>query len=287
MKKTIQVIILFTVAFMGISTFISAQDEIIKNDGKKMNVWIKEVGDTQIKYIEVGDPNEIVFTINRVLVKSVEFSYGKKMIQETGEYSDEYFADDKNQNLKINFSTIIGNNLIMTYERAISPLSSIETSIKIFGLGLIDDGRNRRGMGLDFGYKMKLKSLFKSNGTYRPSHLLHGGYVKPMIGFHALNRNRIFSSSRVSHRLMNIGMDIGKQWILNNKLSIDIHTGLHYYGGSEYITNTNGISDEVYLSSFSGGDIVGFANLALSFGIRIGGIFGSYSDQNNGMRKKR
>ena len=52
MKKSIQVIILFAVAFMGINTFASAQDEIIKNNGKKMNVWIKEVGDTQIKYIE-------------------------------------------------------------------------------------------------------------------------------------------------------------------------------------------------------------------------------------------
>lgn len=287
MKKSIQVIVLFVFVFMGLSTAISAQDEIIKNDGRKMSVWIKEVGDTQIKYIEVGDPNEIIFTIDRVLVKSVEFSYGEKLKKETGEYSDDYFFNDKCQNLKINFSTLIGNNVILTYERALSPKNSIETTIKVIGLGIFPNARNRRGMGLDIGYKMKLGSVFKNDGAYRPNHLLHGGYVKPMIGFHALSQNTLFSSSRTSYRMINIGLDIGKQWIFNNNLSIDIHTGFHYYGGSENMINTNGISDEVTLSSFSGGDIVGFENVAFSFGLRIGGLFGTYSEQKRGVRKKR
>lgn len=284
MKKSIQLLLLFVFAFIGFSQSAYAQDEIVKKNGKKMSVWIKEVSDTQIKYIEVGDPNEIIFTIDRVLVKSVEFSYGKKMKQEEGEYSDEYFYDDKCQNLKINFLALRGNDIILTYERALSPQTALEMSLKILGFPFFDNGNDHKGVGMDVGYKMKLKSLFKKDGSYRPDHLLHGSYAKPMIGFHGFNYDN--GSRRTTYRLINVGIDVGKQWILNKTVSLDIHIGFHYYGGSEKRT-VNGITDDVGLNGFGIGDLAGGENVAASLGFRIGYLFGNYGNQQKGVRKKR
>jgi len=258
MKKSLRILLIFTLAFIGINHSIDAQDVITKNNGKKITVHIKEVTDTQIKYIEVGDPNEIIFTMDRVLIKSVEFSYGKKMKKESGEYTDEYFYDDKANNLKINFLAIRLNSVIMTYERALTPQTSLETSIKILGFDFFGDSPNTSGVGLDFGYKMKLKGLFKKDGSYRPQHLLHGSYVKPMLGFHFFNDESRYSSRRTEFRLINLGLDFGKQWILNKTLSLDVHLGFHYYGGSERSINSNGT---------------------------IGYLFGTYGEQEKGRRR--
>lgn len=289
MKKNIQLSILFVFAFFGLSQSVTAQDEIIKKNGKKMSVWIKEVSDTQIKYVEVGDPNEIVFTIDRVLVKSVEFSYGKKMKTEGGEYSEEYFYDDKCHNLKINFFAVRGNDIIMTYERALTPQTSIETTIKMLGFPFFDNnnGSDDKGIGIDVGYKMKLKSLFKKDGTFRPEHLLHGSYIKPVIGFHGFNNESSFSgATRTSYRLINLGLDIGKQWILNKTISMDLFIGFHYYGGSEKRT-VNGITDDVGFNGFAIGDLAGDGNSAISFGLRLGYLFGNYGEQMKGIRRTR
>lgn len=152
--------------------------------------------------------------------------------------------------------------------------------------GLSTDADDRRGVGIDFGYKMKLKSLFKKSGTYRPDHILHGSYAKPMIGFHALTK-RNYSDSETDFKVMNVGLDIGKQWILNKTVSLDLHIGFHYYGGSIDRSNTLGIFDEASGSFFQGGDLIGSNNTATSIGFRIGYLFGSYGDQQKGNRKRR
>lgn len=287
MKKTFQLVLLFIFAFIGFSQSATAQDEIVKKNGKKLSVWIKEVSDTQIKYIEVGDPNEIIFTIDRVLVQSVEFSYGKKMKTEEGEYSDEYFYDDKCHNLKLNFFAVRGNDVILTYERALSPQTAIETTLKILGFPFFDNGTDNKGIGIDVGYKMKLKSLFKKDGTFRPEHILHGSYLKPVLGFHGFNNERSFSgSTRTSYRLINLGLDLGKQWILNKTVSLDLFIGFHYYGGTEKRT-VNGVTDDIGFNGFAIGDLAGGDNSAISFGLRVGYLFGNYGEQTKGIRKTR
>ncbi len=282
---TITTLILLFIGACSINSF--AQDQIVKKNGKKLNVWIKEVSDTQIKYVEVGDPNEIIFTLDRTLVESVEFSYGKKIDQSDGKYSDEYYIDDKAHNLKLNFLAFRANALLLTYEKAIDPASSIEFSLKTFGLGLFDED-DLSGIGADVGYKLKLKGLFKKDGNFRPDPILHGSYIRPRIGVY-FQKEDDFGGSLVdrTYRYVAFGLDYGKQWVINDQLSFDAFIGLHYYLGSIKNNYANGQSDEVSFETVNGGDLFGGDNTAAAFGLRLGYVFGKYGKKVDSSRIRR
>jgi len=282
---TISSLILFFICGLLFQSF--AQDQIIKLNGKKLNVQITEVSDTQIKYIEVGDPNKIIFTIDRALVKSVEFSYGKKMEESDGKYSEEYFINDQPYNIKLNFLALRLNAFLLTYEKAITPSSSLETSLKIFGLGFFDDNRYH-GVGVDLGYKLKLRGLFKKDGSFRPDPLLHGSYLRPRFGLYFQKEDDFFGNIEDrTYRLFTFGIDYGKQWVINETLSFDAFVGLHYFVGSVQNNYSNGQSDDIDYYTFNGGDLAGGDNTAISFGIRLGYVFGKYGKKIEGNRNRR
>ncbi len=249
-----------------------AQDVITKKDGEKMKVIIKEVTKNTIKYVDFNDPNGVVFTIDKVLVSGVKFKYGKGLNVKNPEKNPYYFADDKVSNIMLNFLAFGSNTLAVSYERALKPGQSYLIEAKIYGAGIkreIAMENSRKGFGLDFSYRLKTKSLF-GKGEYRPKHILHGAYFAPEIGFSTgefvYNDNYFWGGSNAplttSHSVVHFGLQYGKQWVLQRKLSIDASLGFHYYVGGDD-------KDIIRL-----GNMVGSENKLISFNLRVGFLTG-------------
>ncbi len=273
--------LLFAALFILNLGFNYAQDVVIKKDGTKMNVIIKEVNDKTIKYVEPKDPNGIIFTIDKALVKEVKFSYGKQMQVKNPETNTTYYADDKINNFTLNFIAISGNTLGLGYERAIKPGQSFFAEAKIYGAGIkTSDEKSRSGFGLDVAYRLKIKSLFNAN-DYRPKHLLHGSYFSPVLGFstgtfeyiNGYNNDNLHN--KYKHSIVHFGIQYGKEWILQNTMSIDASIGFHYYGG-------NAEQNEKAFEPVRMGNMIGNQNKLFAFNLRIGLLAGK-----KGLSKKK
>ncbi len=255
--------------FLLLGFQVFSQDVIKLKDGRKINAVITEINDYEIKYHEYNDPNKLIFSISRGLVDEVKFEYGKVIKESERQMNDEaYYVNDKISNIKLNFTALGGAVTVLTYERAIDQFSSIEGSVKLNGLGVNND-LDKEGFGLNVGYKVKAGRIFKARSDYRPNHILHGSYFRPGIGFNLVSSINQFSYNSYSY--FNFGLDYGKQWILNNILSIDLYIGYNYFLGSAKNRAQGG--DDFNDFEFADGDLVGGNNIALSYGLRLGILF--------------
>ncbi len=269
---------LFLISLFLITLNIFSQDYITKKDGEKLKVIIKEVNKNNIKYVDYEDPKGVLFTIDKVLVSEVKFAHGKNLDVKDPEEDALYFADDKLNNYMLNFSAFGGNTLGLAYERALKPGQSIMAEVKVYGLGMKPDFEDSRsGFGLDLYYRLKTKSLF-SNGAYRPKHILHGAYFAPSVGFSSgdityndyYNYNtNVASKYSASHSIFHFGIQYGKQWILQRKVSIDASLGFHYYFGNDDSDENGNLYEPLRLGNLIGGD-----NKLFGFNIRIGFLGG-------------
>ncbi len=289
LKKNFLVIFITCLCCLLGSGSLFAQDVITKKDGKKIKVIIKEVSDTEIKYVDYRDVEGVVFVMDRSLIREIKFAYGEKIKEEGPNQDVAYFVDDRNQNIKLNFTAINAGFTILTYERVLDPASSLEFSLKIPGLGIKRDNRDLSGIGFTFGYKLKIGSVFKGDG-YRPKHISAGGYFRLLAGYvyTVEERNRFQGRDKWTRSSAHIGIELGKQWILSNRAAFDIYIGYHYFGGDEKYESNGTTFDNFNDDELKGGDILGYDNNAFSIGLRIGGLFGNYGKaQKNKKKRKR
>ena len=258
-SKSILVIVLLILGIGNSNLF--AQDIIIKKDGTKIWTKIVEISDTKIKYYQYQDQGGLLFTMDRALIREIEFEGGMDYKEEAPGSDPAYYVDDKRNNLKLNF---------MVYD----------VDLKLFGLGINDDFKDDGGFGIGGAFKIKTGSIFKGDG-YRPNHLLHGGYIRPRLGFGRRQDTYWTSSSNrtFNQNYIHYGFDFGKQWIFSNIMSLDIFTGFHYYSDWQSGIENTGI-DRYYNNEIADGDLFGSDNFLISFGIRVGGLFGKNSDAN-------
>jgi hypothetical protein len=259
-----------------------AQDTIIKKDGETLKVTIKEVNKNNIKYVDYNDKDGVLFTIDKALVQEVKFTNGKDLDVKNPEKNSFYFADDKINNYMFNFSAFSGNTLSLAYERVLKPGQSVMAEAKVYGIGIKKDfEKNRSGFGLDLHYRLKAKSLFSPN-KFKPKHILHGGYFAPVIGFSTgeiiYNENHSFfgpnfeDGDKLEHTVFHFGIQYGKQWILQDKYSIDISIGYHVYSGED---NDLNVDDDSYNDdNLRLGNMIGSDNQLFSFNLRLGFLGG-------------
>jgi len=262
-------ILTLTIFIFSIMT-INAQDIITKKDGVKLKVIIKKVTKNNIKYVNFDDPNGVQFTIDKVLIKEVIFAYGKDLDISNPEKNTLYFSEDRINNIMLNFSAITGNTLAVAYERALRPGQSLMGEFKIYGLGSKPySEESRNGFGIDLHYRLKTQSLFNKD-KYRPKHILHGTYFAPMIGFSSgtINTKILFSNSSesIDHSIFHLGIQYGKQWIIQRSISVDTSFGFHYFIGS---TSSKNDYEPVRL-----GNMMGNNNKLFSINLRVGFLTG-------------
>ena len=259
------------------SQSLNAQDVIYKKDGKVIRVKIVEIGSTNIRYTEFTDQEGIIFTMDRSLIREIEFESGSIYEEREPGNDKAYFFDDSRSNLKVNFFRVGDGEILVTYEQSINPNQSWEVTSKVF----LDDepfAGFRGGFGLQGGYKIKTGTIFKG-GDYRPKHLLAGGYIRPGAGFTSRgisNNDRFF--------MTHVGIDIGKQWIFSDILSVDLFAGFHYYSYSE--NNSDRPDAQFFDEEISAGNLFGISNRAIAFGLRVGYVFNSRADK-EGVKRSR
>ena len=267
MKTKIITLIICCTAY--INSF--SQDIITKKDGEKLEVTIKKVTKNKIEYIIFNDPNKVRYSIDKFLIINVEFAFGKQKLNiKDPEKNPHYFADDKIQNIMLNFSAFSGNTFAIAYERAIKPGQSLMTELKIYGAGISANSESgRSGIGLDVHYRLKTQSFF-SKKEYRPKHILHGPYFAPMIGFSTGTLSQQYhyqnTSKKLKHTGFHFGLQYGNQWIIQRKISIDASFGYHYFFGSTSDNNEN--------NTLKLGNLIGNNNKLFSFNLRVGFLTG-------------
>jgi len=247
---------------------IAAQDVIILKTGDKVEAKIIEINDVEVKYREYNDPDGIIFTMSRGKIREIRYETGRREKEEPEELDEAYYVDDGKQAVKLNFIALANSTTILLYEYGLNPGSSLEAALKINGLGFNND-EGSSGFGLDFGYKVKMGSLFRKRNTYRPKHFLAGGYFKPVLGFNHVKFDDNYYYNKYTY--VHFGFDIGVQWVLRNAIALDIFLGWHYYGGN---FEERGTGDVGSGGEISDGNLYGAENAAFSFGMNIGGVFG-------------
>ena len=253
----------------GTGLVASSQDVIILKTGEEIEAQIIEINDVEIKYREYRDSDGIIFTMSRGKIREIRYSSGRRE-QEQGPMNDPaYYVDDRINNIKINFLALGGSHTILTYERALNPTSSFEAQLKINGLGFNNEDE-KSGVGISGAYKLKLGSVFKKRGNYRPRHMLAGGYFRPVLGFNTASFDSP-SSYYENYSYVHFGLDLGAQWIIANIVSLELFGGWHYYGGSFEDRYGN---DTLYNEWTDGNLFAVSNNSALAFGFNVGILFG-------------
>ncbi len=256
---------------LGISQTLGQEIIRLKN-GQKLEVIILDQNDEWIKYQELNDPNKIAFTIDKNLIYQIAKLDKEEnlIIQGTGEY-----LTFKNRQIKLNGIAFFNDALNVTYEKSLNPFYSWESTFKIVGLNF-SDTHVTRGASVDFGYKIRLKRILSENDNYMSKHILEGGYLIPKIGFsYLVNDTRGFSGIITTSQIFNLGIDVGKQWILLEKYSIDVFMGMHYLTGIVRTDSAPGTNIFFTPIRINNGDLIGQDQRAISVGIRFGILFGT------------
>jgi len=261
MKPTI--IILFFALFSTSLFTLQAQDRILQRDGEIIECRVLEIGSEVIKYSLAEYNFQVQFSIEKAKVDRILFENGQELVidhaeiarESTETNSADLFLIQKRNAVKLNFLSPLSGSTILSYERAIKPGQSFETSVGIIGLGF-ENPDKALGFGLKAGYKFIRSPDFYLKGQ-RYAHILKGGYARPEIAFASYdlkNKGRNVTKGAIL-------LNLGKQWIYSDVFLIDLYGGIGYG-----FSNAETGDDFPYFIIVATDD----HPIAFSFGFRIG-----------------
>ncbi len=273
---------LIIAVFLSIIANLSfGQDIITEKNGDQLKVKIIKMSEQTVSFYYYDDPEKIEVTMNRSLIRNIKFEYGRTEEEKAPELNENYFVDDKRNNVMINLTSIPGQSTTLSYERAINPLSSFGGAIKLHGVGT-ESGEydNKSGFGIEANYKVKSGAVFKKN-DYRPKHMLRGFYLRPDVGYTRAKLEDDYDNDndpeyKEKYSYIYGGTDIGYEWIFANRLSLDIYSGVNFYGGSYKVYEDvgNGYYNESNSDPYiTDGNMTGYNNTAVRYGVQIGFLF--------------
>ncbi len=235
MKKVI-----FVIATMMsvIATTANAQDVLTKRNNETLKVKITEIGVDEIKYRVFDEPQGIVYTLDKADIASIKLESGRTEQFEKNSLAPIAYNEQRKQAIKSNFLFPISSSAKLSYEKLLSPNSSIEVTTTVIGVSKVITDQGQRGLGLSVGYKMIKQPDFYVKGM-KTRHALHGLYAMPSIHvgtFKESVSSNIFDaesffkfSSETHERKVNYGafiLHLGNQWVFNNRILIDFNVGL-------------------------------------------------------------
>ena len=137
----------------------------------------------------------------------------------------------------------------ISYEKFLSPTSSVEFSLGIIGIGRNhaleysdtvigskEHYKSQSGFFISAGYKFNRIPLFEIGRTEKTS-ILQGLYAKPIIYFGKYEENRIaitniqlrtYELKRPVTTFGALQIEFGKEWVLNQNILIDGYLGIGY-----------------------------------------------------------
>ena len=224
-----------------------AQDKIYITTQKKPLVGeVIEVNLSEIKYKPVSRPVPII-TIDRNDVVKIEYQSGETQSLNSSMEDFKQYPDQHLWNAKYNLFSPLSGYSQLFLENSVKPGRSREFELNIIGLGvdpLLNNDFNSssdrvtyhaRGLGLGYGMRF-IRQPDYMLGNSRLRHLMQGSYIKPAITLSYYTRN--FTTSDYNYNpngpyypvVVNkpvfsaLGsITFGRQWILDNTLSIDLY----------------------------------------------------------------
>ncbi len=255
--------------------FLFGQDIILKRNNEIMNCLILNIEEDAVKYKFPGHPVDSIYFISKDAVSKVVFENGIELRFDKDDTEIEGQVPARTSALKMEFLSPLSGNTTFTYERKLERGRSIEGTMGIIGLGVYAPYPKAAGMLLKAGYKfIFVPDRFQHGLQYAQP--LKGSYLKPeiMIGYYAADFGYNYYSysstekNRVSVISAALQLVMGKQWIIDNTLLLDVYAGVGY-GFASFSKLNDGYDyiNEVYHYGYTIG-----AEIPVSFsaGFKIG-----------------
>lgn len=297
LSKTIIFILIATLCIMS----AKAQDKIFLRKTKGyISANILEIGLDEIKYKRFMEEDSPVVTIEKDQIEKIEYKNGRvEKFELSGNQAVSFTEMRKNQ-ISFGFLSPLNNNISLTYERGLKRGNAFEVGLNIIGAGIknysdetyyydpngniINFKERPYGIQVNGGYKF----IFTPNSVMRglrDRHFMHGSYFRPRIYAGVINVNGLqfdnngsFKEIRKAYFSSGLMAEFGKQWIINNRIGIDVYVGVGY-GYDNKIDALFQNPNEKF--SINGTNNFGFTRInngnntsfAISGGLRIGYLF--------------
>ena len=264
---------------------VSAQDKIFRKNGKVITAKVIEVGVTDIKYTIPTDPQSPVYVLEKANISKIEFQNGK-VDKFTVDLKDaEQYSGQLRKAITIDFlGPLVGYSQI-SFEKSTGVGKGYEVTLGIIGAGknqqlnfsssnITIQKRNQFGISTSFGYKFnKLPDYIF--GRMRLTHIMQGSYLKPIIYLGNYSENRIiykgnqYVADRPNITFGTLQIELGKQWIFDNKFVFDTYWGVGYgfdnkTDNSAY--NLDNTSSYNYINLRAGRS----PGLSITYGVKVG-----------------
>ena len=284
------------ILFLSASLFFlsmagKSQDKIYRNNGKIVEAKIIEIGSSEIKYREFNNQDGPIYVLETDRIKKIVFQNGKEQKFEDNLKDPERYAGQLSKAIKVNFLSALYGYMEVGYEKSKGVNKSYELSFGIIGAGkagileysnnqLGEVKRSPFGAFVSAGYKFGKLPDFILFGKSKSTHIMQGTYVKPIVYLGNYKENRIIykgnNSYEVGKQNVSFGalqIELGRQWVLGEKLLLDIYNGFGYgfdnkkdsyeYSNSFYGDNTSAFN---YVNARAGKS----PGLSFTFGLKLG-----------------
>jgi len=251
----------FIFVFLSITASI-AQDKIVTVNDKIIKCRVTKVG---AEYVEYLDRAEAYGSIEKSKVRHIEFN------KEPRDPID--FSDNTTTAIKFNLLALTKNALHFSYEKATDAVTSFEIGFKVYGVTIRDFETRKIGGGIDIGYRFRIGDIIDDTQRRRHRHVLDGIGIKPTIGGSFAEKDN--EGTIEKYYYVHAGAILNYQVAFRNRIIMEAYGGLHVFKGKSTIQfpNTpllNGVLD------FEDGDLYGSDNVAFSYGLKFGYLFGGF-----------
>jgi hypothetical protein len=216
--------------------------------GKIIPCVVTEVGVDEIKYKDFANLEGPVYVVRKTDVMKMVFKNGKieYVVPDEMDMNKEEEILDKNQCIKLAFLSPVFNHLEIAYERKLKMTKNIELKVGFVGIGnkTTSEYKDIQGAYFAGGIKFLLGQDYYIKGM-RYLHPLKGSYIKPELSLSVIdfsypyysynynyNYNYYYYYTSTTHlvkyrsSLVAFNLIFGKQFILGNILTVDIHAGI-------------------------------------------------------------
>jgi hypothetical protein len=250
--------LLLCACFVALSCY--AQDKIYtKLQKNPIDGEVVEIGVNDIKY-KPADHSNLTIAIDKQDVVKIIYKNGQVNIITNPMQDLTFYQGQHLNNLKVSIINIATGSTQLFYERGIKPGKSIEYELNLIGLGndqkigSTDYTMQQLGLGVGIGAKYIRLPDFVS-GNVRLRHLMQGAYLEPAISVNVYQRNFYSSAFDTSSGSYSGSTDrktcfaihphitMGKEWIMDNSVSVDIYGLLGYSFDNLYSNYTSSYSD--------------------------------------------
>jgi hypothetical protein len=219
-----------------------SQDTLVLKKGKSVICKVTEIGIDEIKYKDYFNQDGPVYVVRKLDVVKIKYHNGltENILPDEMAMNKEEMVVDKSQCIKIAFLSPLFNHIQIGYEKKLQMAKNLEVKAGFYGIGNPIYSKLTQGTYGSAGIKFLLGQDFYIKGM-RYVHPLKGSYIKPQINVAIMDNSATYysytpypnySSTSTNIRFRNtmlaFNMVYGKQFILGNIITFDMHIGFGY-----------------------------------------------------------